>query len=76
MSQYFLTPEQAKNEDSASGHGLMLSGLSPYFPGISCVKCGKFVGRDGHMDVEYWENSFEVASVDGTCLKCLSEEGR
>jgi hypothetical protein len=46
----------------------------PFVPGINCVDCGKFVGRDGHISIEHFEMSFEVASVDGMCASCVRGE--
>jgi hypothetical protein len=46
----------------------------PYVPGVNCNACGRFVGRDGHIGVETFEMSSVVASVDGTCARCLASE--
>lgn len=43
----------------------------PYVAGIPCCECGKFVGRDGVIHIETFEMSNVVASVDGTCGRCL-----
>lgn len=53
---------------------LMDDGMTPYWPGVNCIDCGRFVGRDGHISVEYFEMSTEVASVDGTCKRCMARE--
>lgn len=48
--------------------------LAPFVPGINCLVCGRFVGRDGHISVETFEMSSTVASVEGECARCLSAE--
>ncbi len=48
----------------------MDDGMTRYIPGVNCVHCGRFVGRDGHISVEHFEMSTEVASVDGECGRC------
>jgi hypothetical protein len=63
--------ELAKTYPSESGHGWCLNMMQPWFPRITCCKCGKFVGRDGVIEVEHFEMSSEIASVDGTCARCL-----
>jgi hypothetical protein len=45
-------------------------------PGINCLDCGRFVGRDGHIFIEYFEMSGEGASVEGRCRRCLDAEHR
>lgn len=50
-------------------------GLSEFWPGVNCIECGCFVGRDGQISIEHFEMSMEVASVDGTCARCLAREG-
>lgn len=57
---------------SSSGYGWTNDGWSPFWPGVNCIKCGRFVGRDGSISVEHFEMSFEVASVEGECARCLS----
>lgn len=47
----------------------------PYIPGVNCADCGRFVGRDGVICVEYFEMSSTIASVDGTCARCLEGSG-
>lgn len=42
-----------------------------FVPGINCLECGRFVGRDGSIEIECFEMSFTVASVEGTCARCL-----
>jgi hypothetical protein len=59
---------------SDSGYGWTDDGMSPYFPGIPCSPCGRFVGRDGSIEVEHREMSSEIASVDGTCARCLTND--
>jgi hypothetical protein len=41
-----------------------------YVPGVNCLDCGKFVGRDGHIEIATFESSSVVAYVEGTCGKC------
>lgn len=53
-------------------HGWTDDGLERYVPGINCCDCGRFVGRDGSIEIEYFEMSTEVASVDGMCARCLA----
>jgi hypothetical protein len=43
----------------------------PYVPGVNCMECGLFVGRDGSIEVDHFEMSSEIASVEGTCAQCL-----
>ena len=43
----------------------------PYLPGVNCCECGRFVGRDGCIEIETFEMSNTIASVDGTCARCL-----
>ena len=33
------------------GSGLMDDEMTPYVPGINCLQCGRFVGRDGWVSV-------------------------
>lgn len=47
----------------------------PYYPGVNCLHCGRFVGRDGWFSVEHWEMSSEIASLDGECGRCLAKDG-
>lgn len=56
---------------SPSGYGWTTDELSPFFPGTPCVHCGKFVGRDGIFNVEYWEMTNEIASMDAEHHECL-----
>ena len=49
------------------------NGYSPYWPGIPCCSCGKFVGRDGHIEVEYFEMSDEIASVGQRLLPAVMQ---
>jgi hypothetical protein len=46
----------------------------PYFPGVNCVHCGQFIGRDGAIYIETWEMSDVIASMDGECGRCLRED--
>ena len=43
----------------------------PFVPGINCMECGRFVGRDGAIEITHFEMSSEVASVEGTCGRCI-----
>lgn len=52
-------------------YGLMDDEMTPYIPGVNCIECGRFVGRDGSIEVEHFEMSSEVASVAGECVTCL-----
>jgi hypothetical protein len=38
------------------------------------MDCGRFVGRDGSIEVEYFEMSSTVASVEGTCARCIAAD--
>lgn len=66
-----LTPEEARNVPSESGYGVTLDGWYPFFPGTPCVHCGQFVGRDGIFNVEHFEMSTEIASMDAEHRDCL-----
>ena len=46
----------------------------PFVPGVNCWDCGRFVGRDGHIEIEYFELSTAVASVSGQCAECSAAE--
>lgn len=52
------------------GYGLMDDEMTPYMPGINCLECGRFVGRDGHISVTHFEMSSEIAYVEGECASC------
>jgi hypothetical protein len=54
--------------------GVMDHGYGPYVPGVNCWTCGRFVGRDGHIEIEHFEMSDEVASVAGQCGRCCTAE--
>jgi hypothetical protein len=71
LSDADLTPGEARATTSESGYGVTLDGLHAYWPGIPCYVCGKFVGRDGHVGVEHFEMSSEIASVEGICRRCI-----
>lgn len=53
---------------------LMADGMTEFWPGIQCHCCHRFVGTDGSIEVEHFEMSRRVASVDGTCGPCLRGE--
>lgn len=42
--------------------------------GVNCSRCGRFVGRDGLIEVERIDSSCEVAVVGGTCARCVPVE--
>jgi hypothetical protein len=44
--------------------------MTPYVPGINCLKCGRFVGRDGWIGIDHFEMSSEIAYVEGECSRC------
>jgi hypothetical protein len=46
----------------------------PYVPGLNCGNCGRFVGRDGSIEIGHFEMSDEVAYVSGTCRRCCQLE--
>lgn len=48
--------------------------MTDFIPGVNCIHCGRFVGRDGHIGVGYFEMSSEVAYVEGECRRCLDRE--
>ncbi len=62
--------------DSEIISGLCDDEMSAYVPGINCIDCGRFVGRDGWIGVGYFEMSNEVAYVEGLCRCCLTAEER
>ena len=49
-------------------------GVSRYVPAVNCLRCGRYVGRDGSIEIETFEMSNEVASVSGTCARCVPIE--
>lgn len=55
--------------------GLMTDGCSWFVPGVNCMSCGRFVGRDGWIGIQTFEMSTEVASVEGECRRCLAKAG-
>lgn len=61
----------AKVTPSESGYGWTLDMSYPFFPGVPCVHCGKFVGRkDGVFNVEHFEMSSTIASLDAEHRGC------
>lgn len=52
--------------------GLMDDEMYPFVSGVNCLTCGRFVGRDGHIGIGYFEMSSEVAYVEGECRRCLN----
>lgn len=69
-----LTREEAAAIRTVHGHGMMLDGINDYLPGINCITCGRFVGRDGYIHIAHYEMSSQVASVDGECRACIDHE--
>lgn len=65
-----LTIEEAAAIQTASGNGMMTCGLREYHPGINCWDCGRFVGRDGHIEIEHAEMSSSILSIGGQCRRC------
>jgi hypothetical protein len=55
---------------SESGYGWTEDGMYPFFPGMPCLSCGRFVGRDGYFGVEHFEMSNEIASVEAEHWDC------
>ncbi len=55
---------------SLSGYGWTHDGMYPFWPGVPCLHCGRFVGRDGIFNYETWEMSNEVASLDAEHREC------
>lgn len=52
--------------------GLMNDGERAYVPGVNCSTCGRFVGRDGWLEFEFFEMSSALASVSGECARCVA----
>jgi hypothetical protein len=65
-----LSVEEARTQPSESGYGVTLDGWSAFFPGMPCYTCGKFVGRDGHFEIEHFEMSSTIASIEAECARC------
>lgn len=51
--------------------GVMDDGMTVYTPGVNCIHCGRFVGRDGSLSYEHFEMSSRIASLDGECRRCI-----
>ena len=51
--------------------GTCSDGISWYVPGVNCMTCGRFVGRDGDISIGTFEMSETVAWVEGECRRCL-----
>lgn len=66
-------PAENSTAAYAPRYGLMDTGAD-YVPGVPCCVCGRFVGRDGLIHVETFEMSNEIASLDGTCRRCLDAD--
>lgn len=60
----------ARTTPSESGYGWCPDLMTPFFPGMPCVHCGKFVGRNGHFNVEHYEMSDTIASLDAEHHDC------
>lgn len=54
----------------------MTDGMTEYTPRVNCITCGRFVGKDGSLNYEYFEMSSEIASLDGECRRCIDEANR
>jgi homoaconitase/3-isopropylmalate dehydratase large subunit len=54
---------------SKDNHGRM------YIPGVNCCVCGRFIGKDGNVDVSYdwWTDGYELGYP--TCGKCIAANG-
>lgn len=52
--------------------GVCTDGATPYVPDVHCMTCGRFVGRDGWIGIEYYEMSTGIASIEGECARCLA----
>jgi hypothetical protein len=50
---------------------LMDNGITVFTPGVNCITCGRFIGRDGALYYEYFEMSDELAGLDGYCGRCI-----
>ena len=66
-----MTWHEAHSTPGEFGAGMMLDGWGSYCPSVNCIECGRFVGRDGHIEVEHFEMSSKVASVEGQCRRCI-----
>jgi hypothetical protein len=53
--------------------GVMDNGITLFTPGVNCIHCGRFIGRDGALYYEYFEMSSELASLDGYCGRCIRD---
>lgn len=60
----------ARETPSESGYGWTLDLMTPFFPGVPCVHCGRFVGRNGIFNLEHFEMSDELASLDAEHVDC------
>lgn len=69
-----LPPDWGGCYDSHITSGLCDDGMTPFVPGINCIDCGRFVGRDGYIGIEHFEMSSVVASVEGQCRRCIDVE--
>ncbi len=69
-------PEDAEavSRERDLARGLMDDEMSAYVPGVNCLDCGRFVGRDGYIGIDHFEMSSEVASVEGQCRRCIDRE--
>lgn len=59
-----------------SGYGYTNDGEYPFFPGVPCLHCGRFVGRDGIFNVEFFEMSNTLASMDAEHHACAEAASR
>lgn len=54
---------------NSSSYGDTTEGL-PFWPGVPCFECGKFCGRDDHFEIEHFEMSSTIASVEAWHKVC------
>lgn len=60
-------PERSHNDE-------MDDGIGRFIPGVNCMDCGRFVGRDGYIGIDYYEMSSTIAGIEGQCRRCLDAE--
>jgi hypothetical protein len=72
MTDPTTSPPSGSRETAASiASGICDDGMTPYVSGVNCIDCGRFVGRDGSIEIDFEEMSSTVASVEGTCRCCI-----
>lgn len=47
-----------------------------FFPAMTCIHCGRFVGRGDIFNVEYFEMSSTIASLDAEHPECAAKASR